>query len=78
MVRRQTGIGHEALLFSHPMLVGIGYQFHGFFHTLYNYAYGSLQIVEAQVLSITEDHHGIVLECWRSSFSAAFVSLEFA
>ena len=60
----------EVLLFSHPMLVGIGYRFHGFFHTLCHYEYGSLRIVEAAVLWIMEDH-GMVLEGWRSVLSAA-------
>jgi len=41
--------------------------FHGFFHTLCHYAYGSLRIVEAQVLWIPEDH-GMVLDCWRLGF----------
>ena len=66
----------EVLLFSHPILVGIGSRFHGFFHTLCHYPYGSLRIVEAAVLWITEDH-GMVLEGWRSVLSAAFVSLQF-
>ena len=30
----------ETLLFSHPMPVGIGYWFYGFFHTLCLFAYG--------------------------------------
>jgi len=69
----------EALLFSHPMPVGIGYWFHGFFHTLCHYAYGSLRIVEAQVLWITKGH-GIVLECWRSGFvsSMCFLRVSFS
>ena len=38
------------------------------------YAYGSLRIVEAQVLWITEDD-GMVLECWRSGFVSSICFL---
>ena len=56
------------------MLVDIGHWLHGFFHTLCHYAYGSLRIVEAQVLWITEDHR-MVLDCWRSGFVSSICFL---
>ena len=56
------------------MLVGIRCWFHGFFHTLCHYAYGSLRIVEFQVLWIMEDHK-IVQECWRSGFVSSICFL---
>jgi len=47
---------NSRLCFSHPMPVGIGYWFYGFFHNLCHLAYGSLRIVGAETLEITEDH----------------------
>jgi len=69
--RRWTGMGYVALwfptvqhlaegfLFSYPMPVRIWHWFYDFFHTLCYYAYGSLRIVEPQVLWIME-HDGMV------------------
>ena len=45
-----------------------------FFHTLCHYAYGSLRIVEARVLWITEDY-GIVLDCWGLGFVSSICFL---
>ena len=45
-----------ALLFSHSMTTGIGYWIYGFFDILCHQAYGSLHIIEAEVLWITKDH----------------------
>ena len=64
----------EALLFLRVILVGIGCRFHGFFHTLYHWVYGSLRFVEAQVQWIPEDHE-IILECWRSDFVSSICFL---
>jgi len=51
---------------SDAMPVGIWLLFHGFFHTLCHEAYGSLRIVEPQVLCILD--LGMVLEYGRSGF----------
>jgi len=66
----------EALLFSHPMPVGIRVLVFWFLSHPMPLRIWSLRIVEVQVPWITKDHES-VLDCWRLVLSAVCVSLEF-